>query len=165
MKDIKLIALDVDGTMTCGEIAYMEFGGDCKEIKVFNAKDGLAMKTAMIYGPKLAIITGRNSKITQHRGQELGIKYIYQGIANKLPILLDICKDLDIQPENVAYVGDDINDLALMGIVGFSACPSDASNDILEVVDYVCQKPGGRGAVREVIEMIMKVQGSWPVKK
>lgn len=164
MKDIKLIALDVDGTMTCGEIMYIEDGDDWKELKVFNAKDGLSMKTAIKHGLELAIITGRHSVITKKRGEELGIKHVYQNVHNKIPVLLEICEDLGISPQEVAYIGDDINDLGIMGIVGFSACPKDAAEDILQVADYISKYPGGRGAVRQVIEMIMRVQNTWPVK-
>lgn len=163
MENIKLIALDVDGTLTTGEIAYMEYGDEWREIKVFNAKDGLAMKTAVKKGLTTAIITGRKSMITERRGKELGVKYVYQHIDNKVPVLLEICEDMGINPSEVAYVGDDINDLSVMGIVGFSACPSDASIEVLEAVDFVSKNSAGKGAVREVIEIIMKVQGIWPV--
>lgn len=160
MKNIKLFALDVDGTMTNGEIMYDEAG---LETKVFNAKDGLAIKTALNQGLKVAIITGRNSVITEKRGAELGVNYLYQGIHDKVPVLHEICSDAGITPEEVAYVGDDINDLSAMEISGFTACPNDAANDIRLVVNYVSNFDGGKGAIREVIEMIMKQQGNWPV--
>lgn len=106
MKNIKLVALDVDGTMTNGEIIYNEQG---HETKVFNAKDGLCIHEAITQGLNIAIITGRDSRITQRRAEELGINYLYQGITNKAPILQEICDDLGITPEEAAYIGDDIN--------------------------------------------------------
>ncbi len=164
MKNIKMIVLDVDGTLTNSEIAYMEDGQDWKEIKIFHGKDGLAMKTALHHGLELAIITGRESIITQKRADELGIKYCYQNIHDKVPVLKEICELTAIRPEDTAYIGDDINDYGVMQMAGFSACPVDAAQDILPIVDYVASKEGGKGAVREVIEMIMKEQDLWPVK-
>ncbi len=164
MKNIKMIVLDVDGTLTNSEIAYMEDGQDWKEIKIFHAKDGLAMKTALHHGLELAIITGRESIITQKRADELGIKYCYQNIHHKVPVLKEICQLTGFSPKDTAYIGDDINDYGVMKMAGFSACPADAASDILSHVDYVASKDGGKGAVREVIELIMKEQDIWPVK-
>jgi 3-deoxy-D-manno-octulosonate 8-phosphate phosphatase (KDO 8-P phosphatase) len=160
MNKIKLIILDVDGTMTTGEIAYLEDG---QEIKIFNAKDGLATKLAVKEGLKIAIITGRTSPITIKRGQELGVQYLYQNIADKIPKLLEICEDMRITPEEVCYIGDDVNDLSAMKLCGYTACPKDAAVDILSEVDFVSSFDGGKGAIREVIETIMKHQGIWPV--
>lgn len=160
MKNIKLIALDVDGTMTNGEICYDE---NHMEFKTFNAKDGLGIKTAIKQGLKICIITGRESIITENRSNELGCHYLFQNIQHKVPVLEKLCSDIGISPEEVAYVGDDINDLGVMGICGFTACPSDAARDIIETVDFVSQYEGGKGAVREVIEGILRDQNNWPV--
>lgn len=163
MRNIKLIVLDVDGTLTNSEIAYMEDGDGWREIKTFHAKDGLAMKTAVKQGLELAIITGRESIITQKRADELGVRFCYQNIQDKPPVLEAICEQIGIALEDVAYVGDDINDMGVMKMVGFSACTKDAAVDILPIVDFISNYEGGKGAVREIIEMIMKDQGIWPV--
>lgn len=160
MENIKLIALDVDGTMTTGEIMYDEKG---YETKIFNAKDGLAIKVAIKKGIKIAIITGRTSVITEKRAKELGVQYLYQGIEDKVPVLKAICKEANLTTHEVAYVGDDINDLGVMNISGFTACPNNAAKDITLIVNFVSNYDGGKGAIREVIEMIMKKQNLWPV--
>lgn len=160
MKNIKLLALDVDGTLTNGEICYDE---KHMEFKTFNAKDGLGIKTAINQGLKVCIITGRESPITKYRSDELGCQYLFQNIQNKVPVLENLCDNLGIAPREVAYVGDDVNDIGVMEICGFTACPSDAAIDILERVDFVSKFEGGKGAVREVIEMILKIQDKWPV--
>lgn len=160
MKNIKLIALDVDGTLTNGDICYDE---NHMEFKTFNAKDGLGIKTAIKQGLKVCIITGRESIITTNRSKELGCQYLYQNIKHKVPVLEQLCKEIGITPEEVAYVGDDINDLGVMEICGFTACPSDASMDIINTVDFVSSFQGGKGAVREVIEGILRDQNLWTV--
>lgn len=160
MENIRLFALDVDGTMTTGEIMYDANG---IETKIFNAKDGFAIKSAVRKGYKIAIITGRQSTINEYRAKELDAHYLYQNIRDKAPILRDICAKENITPDQIAYVGDDVNDLSAMEICGFTACPADASNDIRLRVNYVSTYDGGKGAVRDVIEMIMKKQNNWVI--
>ena len=143
--------MDVDGTLTDGKI-YMSAEGEM--MKAFNIKDGYAI--AHLGEKKIVpvIITGRSSKILTKRCQELGIEELYQGIADKVAKLLAICKKYQIEPNNVAYIGDDLNDLECMKICGYSAAPADAAKEVLASVDYICKHRGGEGAVREFIEKL-----------
>lgn len=158
MNDIKLIILDVDGTLTDGKI-YIDSLGN--EMKAFNVKDGMAISQAIKHGIDCAIITGRNSEIVNKRAIELGINHVYQGIHNKEQQLKFILRDLNLSETNCAYIGDDINDLEVMKQVKFSACPNNAANEIIECSDFVSRYDGGNGAVREIIEHILKKQDLW----
>lgn len=158
MKNIKLIVLDVDGTLTDGSIHIDNLGN---EIKTFNVKDGMGIAQAIKNGIECVIITGRKSNIVKMRAEELGIKYVYQGIHNKKQQLEYILKDLKIDFKNTAYIGDDINDLEVMKLVGFSGCPSDSVEEIKEISDFISIYNGGKGAVREIIEYILKKEKLW----
>lgn len=158
MEKIKLIALDVDGVLTDGRLYFGEQGEMAKAFHVF---DGMGISLARKAGIAIAIITGRYSSMVQKRAEELHIDYIYQGIGNKQEVLLSLCKTMDITANEVAYVGDDINDLACIELVGFGACPSNACEEVKEVADYVCPVQGGHGAVRHIIEKIMKETELW----
>jgi 3-deoxy-D-manno-octulosonate 8-phosphate phosphatase (KDO 8-P phosphatase) len=157
LKNIQLLATDVDGVLTRGEITYTASG---EEIKSFDVKDGhgIAMWTKLHSKP-CAIITARTSAVVEKRGQELGIQYILQGRKQKLDALNTLCNELNIPLEAVCYIGDDTPDLGVLKSVGFSVCPSDAVDEIKTVVNYVTQKKGGRGAVRELLDMIFEAQG------
>lgn len=158
MKDIKLIVLDVDGTLTDGKIYIDNLGN---EMKSFNVKDGMAIAQAIKNKVDCAIVTGRNSEIVKKRSEELGIKHVYQGIQNKKEQLKFIINDLNINFENCAYIGDDINDLEVMSLVGFSACPNDAAYEVISNSDFISRYNGGNGAVREIIEHILKSKEIW----
>ncbi|WP_394866656.1 KdsC family phosphatase [Paraclostridium bifermentans] len=158
MKNIKLIVLDVDGTLTDGSIQIDNLGN---EIKSFNVKDGMGIAQAIKHGVGCAIITGRNSKIVEKRSKELGIEHVYQGIYNKKNQLELILNDLNISFQNVAYIGDDINDLEAMKLVEFSGCPNDSADEVKKSVDFISKYGGGKGAVREIIEYILKKQNLW----
>ena len=154
---IKMLVMDVDGTLTDGCI-YM--GPDGEAMKAFNCQDGYGIAQIL---PKLGIvpviITGRSSRIVANRAKELKIAHLHQGVADKLPKLQEIAAELGIAREEIAYIGDDLNDLECMQYCGFSACPADAVPEILQTVQYVCKRDGGRGAVREYIEYICKEMG------
>jgi len=150
---IELLVFDVDGCLTNGQITYSENGD---EIKSFNVKDGLAISSWIRLGKKAAIITGRRSKIVERRAKELGIDYLFQGIHNKLEVLEDICKKENIQLANVAAIGDDLNDFNMLQAVGRSFTPADGSEYIRESSSVVLYNSGGHGAVREMIEVIIK---------
>ena len=151
---IKLIVLDVDGTLTDGKIIYDENGN---ELKNFNVKDGLAIATwTKKLNKKVAIITGRKSKLVENRAKELGIQYLYQGVHEKLQVLKDICKKEDILLSEVAAIGDDLNDIKMLNGVGISFAPKDAVEYIENIVNINCTKNGGDGAVRQMIEIICK---------
>ena len=144
--------MDVDGTLTEGKI-YMSANGEL--MKAFNIKDGYAIARLRDYGIEPVIITGRKSEIVSQRCAELKIKELYQGIENKSYKLREVCKKYGIDLSQVAYIGDDLNDLPCMKICGYSACPSDAMKQVRDSVGYVCQANGGDGAVREFIDHII----------
>jgi 3-deoxy-D-manno-octulosonate 8-phosphate phosphatase (KDO 8-P phosphatase) len=150
---IELIVLDVDGTLTDGKIYYSNSGD---EIKAFNIKDGLMIKSWNTLGKKSAIITGRVSKIVERRAKELDITFIRQGIRDKANELKKIVEELDISLDNVAIIGDDMNDLSMLKLVRKSFAPYDASSFIYDFVNYPLNKKGGDGAVAEMIEILLK---------
>ncbi|WP_297595855.1 HAD family hydrolase [uncultured Cetobacterium sp.] len=155
---IKLIVLDVDGTLTDGKL-YVSNSGD--EMKAFNVKDGLGITQAISLGKEVAIITGKTSQIVTKRSSELGIKEIHQGIKDKIGTLESILKKYDIDYSNVAYMGDDLIDLAVMKKCKLAGSPKDAVEEILNISDFVSAKNGGDGAVREFIEYILKKENLW----
>ncbi|MDF1880571.1 HAD hydrolase family protein [Sulfurimonas sp. MAG313] len=150
---IKLLVFDVDGCLTNGQISYSENGD---EIKSFNVKDGLAMSSWIRMGNKAAIITGRRSKIVERRAKELGINFLHQGVHNKLEVLKEICKEEQLELCEVAAIGDDLNDYSMLKAVGQSFTPADGSEYIRSISDVVLYNKGGNGAVREMIEVIIK---------
>lgn len=159
-KRIKLLILDVDGVMTDGRIILDNEGN---EIKAFHVRDGHGIKMARMAGIKVAIITGRKSRVVERRALELGIKDVYQKAMNKADTYEKMIKKYDLKDEEVAFIGDDINDLTLLRKVGFSIAVADADAHVRNIVDYVTEISGGRGAVRETIDIILKAQGKWDV--
>lgn len=158
LAQIKLLALDVDGVLTDGTINI----GDNGEIfKGFNAKDGLGISCALRSDLLIAIITGRKSEIIHKRAAELGITLLCEGVKDKNAELLRLTKDLNLSQEQVAYMGDDLNDLPAFKAAGFAFAPQDAVAEVIINADYVVEKNGGRGAVRSAIEMILKAQNKW----
>lgn len=157
---IKLLILDVDGVLTDGGIIYDENG---LETKRFNVKDGLGgIKTAQKAGLEFAIISGRKSKVTDLRMNELGIKHVYTGVKNKLECYEGLIAEMGgLKDENVAYIGDDLNDMALLQRIGLSATVADSFSYIKENVDFITTRKGGDGAVREFIEEILERNGQW----
>jgi len=153
---IRLIVLDVDGCLTDGRIIYGESG---EETKAFNVKDGLAIKSWMRLGGEVAIITGRRSGIVKRRADELGILHLYQGVKDKAKRLAMLCADLGIDTAETAAVGDDLNDAGMLGLAGASFAPADASHYITARVDEVLTRRGGEGAVREMIEVLLRRNG------
>jgi len=150
---IELIVLDVDGTMTNSQITYSENGD---EIKSFNVKDGLAIASWRKLGKQVAIITGRSSQIVQRRAKELKIEHFYQGVENKKEVLEELLQKLDISMENVAAIGDDLNDLSMLKSAAIAFVPQDASSYVDKIADVILTKKGGDGAVREMIEYLIK---------
>lgn len=151
---IELLILDVDGTLTNGQITYSEDGN---ELKSFDVSDGLALAIWIkILKKQVAIITGRESKIVEQRAKDLNIKYVYQGVKNKLEVLKNILEKEHLDFSQVAAIGDDLNDYKMLKSVGLSFTPNNGSDYIKEIVNIVCNKSGGSGAVREMIEYIVK---------
>jgi 3-deoxy-D-manno-octulosonate 8-phosphate phosphatase (KDO 8-P phosphatase) len=159
LEKIKLLILDVDGVMTDGRIIMDNEG---KEIKNFNVRDGHGLKVLQRYGIKVAIITGRQSKVVSYRAKDLDIKDVYQKVFNKKDVFEKIMKNLKVSPDEAAYIGDDIIDIPVLRRVGFSVAVADAADVVRKSVDYVARNRGGHGAVREICEMILKAQDKWP---
>lgn len=155
-KKIKMIALDVDGVMTDGSLTFDENG---VEYKTFNCKDGLGVVMLKRSGVVPAIITARNNGTVVHRAKILGITELYQGQKNKLEALNELLEKYNVTYEEVAYMGDDLPDLIVMEKVGLPACPADAVEEILDVAKFVSTKGGGKGAVREFANFILKSKG------
>jgi len=153
---IELIVLDVDGTMTDGRITYSENGD---EIKSFNVKDGLAISSWVKLGKQVAIITGRSSQIVARRAKELKIEHFYQGVENKKEVLESLLDRLGLTMENVAAIGDDLNDLKMLKAAKLSFAPSDASHYLHKMVTATLYSKGGEGAVREMIEYLICKEG------
>jgi len=149
---IELLVLDVDGCMTDGGIIYSNSG---EESKVFNVKDGLAIATWIKLGKKVAIITGRSSKVVEIRARELGVNFLFQGVKNKKEKLDQILKSENLTYENVAAIGDDLNDVKLLKSVALSFAPKDSNHFAKDIVDTVLDTKGGKGAIREMIENIL----------
>lgn len=148
---IKLILLDVDGTLTDGQLIL----GPAGEIyKSFNVKDGLGIHLAQREGIAVGLISGRRSQIVEDRAKELEILHIWQCVKDKCALFKEILKQFDLSDEEVAFMGDDLNDLALLKQVGFSAATGDAVYAVRDSVDYIAERGGGKGAVREFIDFI-----------
>jgi len=157
-KKIRLLLLDVDGVMTDGRIIYDNHGG---ETKAFDVKDGHGLKLIQRAGIQVGIITGRESAVVARRAEELGIELVYQGAKNKILPFREILLKLALQPEEVAYIGDDIVDLPILRQVGFAATVADAVEDVKAHVHLVAKRRGGRGAVREICDLILKESDRW----
>lgn len=158
IRKVKVLILDVDGVLTDGRIIISDDG---QETKCFNVRDGHGLKLIQRAGIEVILLTGRKSRVVDHRARELGIKKVYQGALDKLSVFNEILAAEGLVPEQVACMGDDIVDLPVLRRSGFSITVSDAHDEVLRAVDLVTKNPGGRGAVREVCEMILKTQGKW----
>lgn len=156
-KNIKLVIFDVDGVLTDGSL-YVTHAGE--EIKAFNSRDGHGMKMLQSSGVIVAIITGRTSNIVAHRAKELGIEHVYQGVHNKYPAFVELIEKLGITREQTAYVGDDVVDLPVMTHVGLSVAVQDAHDFVVKHAHWQTPKCGGKGAGRDVCELIMDAQGN-----
>jgi len=152
---IELIVLDVDGTLTDGKITYTQNGD---EVKSFCVKDGLAIASWIKLGKQVAIITGRSSSIVERRAKELGIKHFYQGIHNKQEVLENLLEELNLNMENVASAGDDLNDYKMLKASKIAFVPSNASSYVIEIADEVLSLSGGNGAIREMIEKLIDLE-------
>lgn len=153
---VKLVVFDVDGVLTDGSLYLTEAG---EEIKAFNSKDGHGMKMLQQSGVDIAIITGRTSSIVSHRMQELGVKHVYQGKKDKLPAFNELLEKTGLTAEEVAYVGDDIVDLPVMSRAGLAITVADGHEFVKQHAHWKTRSKGGRGAAREVCELIMQAHG------
>ncbi len=155
---IRLLLLDVDGILTDGRIYYDEKGG---ELKGFHVQDGQGIRWLLSEGIKVGFLSGRSSGAVEMRAKDLGISFLFQGIKDKMNIYEKLLKKTKLDPEQVAYMGDDFIDLRLLKKVGFSISVKNGHPLVQKEVDYVTQADGGFGAVREVSELILRALGKW----
>ena len=160
LQKIKLLALDVDGVLTDGSI-YISPAGEV--FKGFNAKDGMGISCALRSGLQIAVITGRQSPIVERRCEELGITLLQQGVKDKRLALQQMTQKLGLVREEIAYMGDDLNDIPAFKASGLNLVPADAAIEVMAVADIITKASGGRGAVREAITMILAAQDNWNV--
>lgn len=156
--NIKLLVIDVDGTMTDGGLYYDENGNETKK---FCTKDAAGFFAAHECGIKIMVLTGRECKATAQRMKEMKVEYIYQNVKNKVEFLEKFMKENKITSEMVAYIGDDLNDLKSMKLCGYIGCPSDACTEVKEISNYISSVKGGYGAVRDVIENLLRKNNQW----
>jgi 3-deoxy-D-manno-octulosonate 8-phosphate phosphatase (KDO 8-P phosphatase) len=153
---IQMLALDVDGVLTDGSLYFDNQGN---EMKAFSTRDGLGMRSLQRHGIELALITGRQSKIVDRRASQLGIKHVYQGRNDKLNAFGELITATGIEPQNVCYAGDDWIDLPVLQRVGLSVTVADADDEMKNRVHWVTNRPGGKGAVREICNLILVAKG------
>ena len=157
-KKVKLLLFDVDGVMTDGNVLLH---GDGSESKNFHIRDGISMVWAQRVGLTVGILSARSSPTTIQRAAQLGITLMYQGVQSKIDTYDQIVGDVCVDDDEVAYMGDDIVDLAVLDRVGFSAAPADATAEVRARVHWVSAHNGGGGAVRELVELILRAQNKW----
>jgi 3-deoxy-D-manno-octulosonate 8-phosphate phosphatase (KDO 8-P phosphatase) len=155
---VELLVLDVDGVLTDGGLFY---GPDGEALKRFDVKDGHGLVLAHLTGLRAAILTARRSAIVEKRAAELWLSPVSQGNRDKRAGLFALLEEARVPPERAGFVGDDVNDLPPLSLVGFACCPSDAVPEVRRIAHYVARAKGGHGAVREIVELILKAQGRW----
>jgi 3-deoxy-D-manno-octulosonate 8-phosphate phosphatase (KDO 8-P phosphatase) len=158
LKKIKTFIFDIDGVMTDGNVLLTPDGD---MLRTMNVKDGYALNIAVKKGYRVIIISGGRSDSVKARFTGLGINEIYLGIGHKLEVYHKILMDDKLDPEEILYMGDDIPDYQIMDEVGVAACPADAAEEIKSISDYISSHMGGKGCVRDIVEQVMKVQGTW----
>jgi 3-deoxy-D-manno-octulosonate 8-phosphate phosphatase (KDO 8-P phosphatase) len=157
-KAIKLLLLDVDGVLTDGRILLDDRGVETKQ---FDVRDGQGVVLLMRAGIEVGLITARNSKAVRYRAKELGLRIVHQGIQSKATTYREIRRQSGLAEMQIAYIGDDIGDLEILHRVGLAVTVNDGWEGLFRFVDYITEKPGGRGAVREVAELLLKAQNKW----
>ena len=157
-RDVRMIVFDVDGVLTDGSLFYDNQG---QEYKAFNSRDGHGIKMLRASGVETGIITGRTSQIVLHRARNLGIEHIYQGAEDKLEALQNLLQETGLTPDQIAYMGDDVVDLPVLNRCGLAITVPDAPDEVKARCHVVTQAGAGRGAAREVCELIMHAQGTW----
>jgi 3-deoxy-D-manno-octulosonate 8-phosphate phosphatase (KDO 8-P phosphatase) len=159
---IRLVLMDVDGVLTDGKL-YNVPGPDGKmvETKGFDSQDGISLQWLARLGIPAGLISGRVSPATDERARQCKFKYVYQGHTEKIPIIEEILADAGVNPAEVAYIGDDLTDVVVMRRVGLSVATANARPEVKGIAHYVTSVPGGQGAVREVIELLLRAQGRW----
>jgi 3-deoxy-D-manno-octulosonate 8-phosphate phosphatase (KDO 8-P phosphatase) len=161
---VKLLLMDVDGVLTNGKLYNVPGRGGLEgvwESKGFDSQDGIALQWLNWKGIKTGVISGRESPATAERARQVKMSYVYQGFIEKIPILQEILADAKIDSSDVAYIGDDFTDVVIMNRVGLAIATANARPEVKRAAHYVTQAPGGEGAVREVIELLLKAQKRW----
>lgn len=158
MGNLTHLVIDVDGTMTDGGIYYDEHGN---ELKKFCTKDAAGFFVAHSIGIKIIVLTGRECAATSRRMQELKVDWFFQNVKDKAAFLKAFMEEHRIAREEVGYIGDDLNDLSSMRLTGFIGCPADSCKEVMRIADYISPIKGGYGAVRDVIEYILRERGEW----
>jgi 3-deoxy-D-manno-octulosonate 8-phosphate phosphatase (KDO 8-P phosphatase) len=158
IKRIKLLVLDVDGVLTDGRIIY-DFEG--RELRFFDAQDGTGVRILFSAGIKTILATILPSRAIERRAKDMKVERVFQGIFPKIKILEEILREHDVKTEEICFVGDDLVDLGLMKSVGVPVAVANACEEIKKEASYVTQRTGGRGAVREIVELILRTQGKW----
>jgi 3-deoxy-D-manno-octulosonate 8-phosphate phosphatase (KDO 8-P phosphatase) len=159
---IKLLLMDVDGVLTSGRLYYVpDSQGQMVESKGFDSQDGISLQWLDWKGIKTGVISGRISPATEERARQVKMTYVYQGHIEKVPILEEILKDAKIASSEVAYVGDDLTDAVIMRRVGLAIATANARDEVKRAAHYVTEARGGEGAVREVVELLLKAQNLW----
>lgn len=162
LSQIKLLLMDVDGVLTDGRLYNVpDATGNMVETKGFDSQDGIALQWLNWYGIAAGVISGRVSPATAERAKQVKLRYVYQGHIEKIPILDEIMADCGLTRDAVAYIGDDLTDIVVMHRVGFAVATQNARPEVKKEAHYVTQAPGGSGAVREVVELMLKAQGKW----
>jgi len=159
---IKLLLMDVDGVLTDGKLYNVpDSTGRVVETKGFDSQDGIALQWLNWKGVKTGVISGRESPATTERARQVGMKYVYQGHIEKVPILEQILADAEVEAGAVAYVGDDLTDIVILRRVGLAIATANARDEVKRAAHLVTQSAGGKGAIREVVELLLKAQGRW----
>jgi len=161
-RKIRVFLMDVDGTLTPGTVCLQAFpDGSVAEMKIFNAHDGAGLKLASIMGIRTGVITGRNTPAVAQRAREMGMEFVAQGKARKTEAYKEIVAETGVAADEVAYLGDDLPDLPLLEMAGLAVAVGDAVAEVKRAAHYVTKAGGGRGAAREVVELILKSQNRW----
>ncbi len=157
-REIRLVLTDVDGVMTDGRIIFDTQGLESKQ---FHIRDGQGIRLWQQNGGLFGIVTGRSSQMVKMRAEELDIEIVRQGVGEKLPVVRAICEELQLEPRQVCYVGDDLPDIQPIAHVGLGVAVADAAEDVRQAADYTTSLAGGQGAIREVIELLLKNTDRW----
>lgn len=157
-KNVKAIAMDVDGVLTDGSLLCTDSG---EWVRKMNIKDGYAISAAVKSGMHICVISGSIGEGVKLRMKRLGLEFVYQDVQDKSVVLFEWLAAIDLTPSDVLYIGDDIPDIAAMRLVAVACCPSDACEEVKQTAHYVSPFSGGHGCVRDIIEKVMKLQGTW----
>jgi 3-deoxy-D-manno-octulosonate 8-phosphate phosphatase (KDO 8-P phosphatase) len=160
--EVQVLLMDVDGVLTDGTFSFVpDAQGKMVETKAFDAQDGIALRWLQWYDVKTGLISGRNSPATAERARQVDMTWVFQGHSEKIPLFEQIVAEAKVSPDEIAYIGDDLTDVVIMRRVGLSFAPANARPEVKRSASAVTEAAGGAGAVREVIELLLKARGAW----